>query len=186
MAEVAFRKVAEPYGWLQNMAPFPILYDGHEYYTSEHLFQVLRVDPAAEDIRELIRAEKSPMAAKMMAKKHVDRRKVVPQSEEDVRLMAKVLRLKIRSHPELLLWLLDTGEDTLIEDSTKRRNESGLFWGAAKQADGTWTGHNILGRLWMALRKQYRDLLKAQFGDAPVTIQQACEVAAKVLKEEAL
>ena len=32
---IAFTKVALPYGWLGNMAPFPLVYDGQKYLTSE-------------------------------------------------------------------------------------------------------------------------------------------------------
>jgi hypothetical protein len=41
-----FKKVAEPYVWLGNMAPYPITYKGIVWPTSEALFQSLRyVDP---------------------------------------------------------------------------------------------------------------------------------------------
>ena len=64
MHTIAFTKVTLPYGWLGNMAPFPVLYGLLEWRTTEALFQALRF--AADDpVRELIRAEKSPMAAKM-------------------------------------------------------------------------------------------------------------------------
>src|SRR5262249_49560871 len=62
---IAFTKVDLPYGWLGNMAPFPVMHDGRGYRTTEALFQALRFDQ--EPIREAIRGEKSPMAAKMRA-----------------------------------------------------------------------------------------------------------------------
>jgi len=37
-----FKKVAEPYGWLGNMAPYPITYKGIVWSTREALFQSLR------------------------------------------------------------------------------------------------------------------------------------------------
>ena len=42
MAIISFSKVALPYGWLGNMAPYPIIYEGKRWRTIEALFQSLR------------------------------------------------------------------------------------------------------------------------------------------------
>lgn len=151
MTEIAFTKVSLPFGWLGNMAPYAIRYHGVDWRTSEALFQAYRFGEG-DPIREAIRAEKSPMAAKMVAKKNRDSMIIVPMSSEDLALMAMVLRLKIEAHPTLGKWLVETGEAKIIENSSNRQNTSGLFWGAAKQPDGSWVGENQLGRLWMDLR----------------------------------
>lgn len=153
--KIAFTKVKLPYGWLGNMAPYALVYEGKEWKTSEALFQARRFDKY-DPIREQIRAEKSPMAAKLLAKSSVERMVVVPQSEEDLKLMAEVLRLKVEEHPILKQWLLETGDAEIIEDCTKRQRGSGLFWGAGLQEDGTWKGDNYLGKLWMLLRRELR------------------------------
>ena len=41
---ISFTKVSLPFGWLGNMSPFPILYEGKEWKTTEALFQALRFD----------------------------------------------------------------------------------------------------------------------------------------------
>jgi predicted NAD-dependent protein-ADP-ribosyltransferase YbiA (DUF1768 family) len=146
---IAFTKVDLPYGWLGNMAPFPVAYEDLTYRTSEALFQALRFEDRA--IREQIRAEKSPMAAKMRAKRHAAQRVVVPLSPPDVDNMRLVLALKLRFHPPLRRQLRETGDALIVEDCSKRARGSGLFWGAAL-VDGAWKGENTLGRLWMALR----------------------------------
>lgn len=64
--------------------------------------------------------------------------------------MEMVLRLKVEQHRELKQKLLDTGEETIIEDCSNRPGGSGKFWGAAKK-DGEWVGENMLGKLWMKL-----------------------------------
>lgn len=152
---IAFTKVALPYGWLGNMAPFPIMYGGKMWRTSEALFQALRF--ADDDsIRETIRLQTSPMAAKMTAKKNRERMVVTPQSAADLALMRQVLRLKVESHHMLRGDLIDTGNALIIEDSTNRQNSSGLFWGAARQADGSWKGANQLGHAWMELRGELK------------------------------
>lgn len=154
MSEViAFTKVALPFGWLGNMAPFPVTWDGKVWRTTEALFQALRLAPG-DTAREEIRAEKSPMGAKMTAKRSADRRVIVPLSADDVAMMEGVLRLKLDQHPHLRAALVATGDRAIVEDCTSRPRGTGLFWGAARQSDGTWTGDNILGKLWMKLRSE--------------------------------
>jgi len=148
---IAFTSVRLPYGWLGNMAPYPLEYEGARWRTSEALFQALRFGNEAT-IRELIRNEKSPMAAKMLAKKHHALMQVTPQSEEDLGLMTKVLELKLAQHPDLKTALVETGSAIIIEDCTKRPHGSGPFWGAVLQPDGSWLGQNVLGTIWMKLR----------------------------------
>lgn len=156
MSVVAFTKVSLPHGWLGNMAPFPVTHNGLGWRTTEALFQALRFD-AADPARELIREQKSPMAAKMVARKHGGRRAVAQFSEADVELMRLVLRLKVEQHPQVRSDLLATGEATIVEDVTSRPNASGLFWGAAKLPDGSWGGLNTLGELWVELRGELRE-----------------------------
>lgn len=148
---ISFTKVDLPYGWLGNMAPYPVAYEDLTYRTTEALFQALRFEDPA--IREQIRAEKSPMAAKMRAKKHAAARVVAPLGPQDIDNMRLVLALKLRFHPSLRRQLLETGEAEIVEDCSKRPRGSGLFWGAAR-IDGAWKGENMLGQLWMALRSE--------------------------------
>lgn len=148
---IAFTKVNLPYGWLGNMAPFPVVHEAKTYRTTEALFQALRF--ANEDIREAIRTEKSPMAAKMRAKKYRGEMVVVPQSAEDVANMKSVLRLKLQTHARLWKLLVATGDALIVEDCSKRPRGSGLFWGAAL-IDGHWQGTNTLGTLWMSIRDE--------------------------------
>lgn len=152
---IAFTKVALPYGWLGNMAPFPIRYGGMEWRTSEALFQAMRF--AYDDpIREKIREEKSPMGAKFTAKANSDSMVVVPLSRLDVANMRRVLRMKLEQHPELVKRLLETGDSPIIEDVTSRKRAGNhRFWGAALE-DGKWIGENTLGKLWMELRQKVK------------------------------
>jgi predicted NAD-dependent protein-ADP-ribosyltransferase YbiA (DUF1768 family) len=173
--EIAFTKVALPFGWLGNMSPHTVAlpfsvqrpawcemalqYQKPEeikpmiFRTAEAAFQGLRFDDG--DTLSSIWREKSPMGAKMAAKKNAAKMVVVPRSKEDVRNMLKVLSLKLEQHPELREQLLETGDAKIIEDCSNRRNDSGLFWGAAN-VDGLWVGHNKLGRTWMQLREYCR------------------------------
>jgi ribA/ribD-fused uncharacterized protein len=153
MQTIAFTRVHLPYGRLGNMSRHPTQYDGDDYRTAEALFQALRFDDGV--IRRDIRQRVAPMAAKMRPKTYRDRMVVAPRSEQNVKNMRTVLRLKIAQHPELEALLLSTGDAYIVEDRTKRANDSGRFWGAAWM-DGSWQGMNTLGTLWMELRTELR------------------------------
>jgi ribA/ribD-fused uncharacterized protein len=156
MNTIAFTKVSLPDGWLGNMAPYPVECEGMRYRTTEALFQCLRFagHPAVQsDIRE----QKSPMAAKMIARKyrHLLGRQNWDEAESDIPLMRLCLQLKVQQHPGLKTRLLDTGEAPIIEDCTARPRGSAKFWGAVLE-DGRWNGRNVLGSLWMELREQLK------------------------------
>ena len=152
MEVIGFTKVALPYGWLGNMSPFPLNFGGKEWRTSEALFQALRFKD--ESIQELIRAEKSPMGAKFVMKANKEHITTEPHSKKDVMNMKMCLRLKLEQHPQLVQELIDTGDKLIIEDVTARGDKGGnLFWGAML-VDGKWVGENMLGKLWMELRKE--------------------------------
>jgi predicted NAD-dependent protein-ADP-ribosyltransferase YbiA (DUF1768 family) len=153
MNEIWFTKVDLPYGWLGNMAPYPVLHHGFRWLTTEALFQALRFDDEA--IRQLIRMEKSPMGAKMKAKKHKDLMVVQPMSAIDVANMRMCLRLKMEQHRVIREWLLATGNAVIYEDVGARHGARHLFWGAKQTQQGV-LGTNTLGHLWMALRDELR------------------------------
>jgi len=153
---IAFTKVGLPYGWLGNMAPFPLVYDGQKYLTSEALFQCLRYEGFPE-VQKQIRDCPSPMGAKMQAKKykHLIAATVEMMGEEDIQRMLLCLRLKLATYRSLQAALLATGEKVIIEDVGARASKSGKFWGAKwDEAQGQWVGQNVLGSLWMQIREE--------------------------------
>ena len=149
---ILIRKVKEPFGWMGNMASFAVTDLGREWRTTEALFQAKRFDD--EEIRLAIWREKSPMGAKIVAKKHAPLMVIQPRSQADIFNMEQVLKLKLKTHPELIQLLLDTGEEQIIEDCSNRRNDSGLFWGACDIGGGEWIGKNVLGKLWELCRSE--------------------------------
>ena len=153
MADISFTKVDLPYGWLGNMAPYPIIYEDKEWRTSEALFQAMRFD--SNEIKEIIRNEKSPMAAKMKAKSNKCSYIVQPMSEKDIDNMRLCLNLKFNQHSSLKEKLLKTGEHTIIEDIGSRRGARHEFWGAYKNEKNEWVGNNLMGKLLMQLRENY-------------------------------
>jgi predicted NAD-dependent protein-ADP-ribosyltransferase YbiA (DUF1768 family) len=156
--DIAFTKVALPYGWLGNMSPHPVFYQGAKWPTTEHLFQALRItDPKR---REEIRQLPSPMGAKMKAKGMRNANKNTPGflnhqelDNTDINNMKMMLNLKIAQHDVLLRNLINTRERLIVEDIGARPGERAGFWGARK-IDGIWVGQNRLGTMWMDLRKE--------------------------------
>ena len=163
--EIAFTKVRLAHGWLGNMAPFPIQADGRLWKTSEALFQARRFADA--ECIDAIHKATSPMEAKRIANEHVAQMVIEPRSAADVDNMRRVLRLKIDQHPQLKAMLLET-QGRIIEDCSAR--PSAIFWGARRTPDG-WEGQNMLGRLWMELREQLRQDLRAKTTDLFATVK---------------
>jgi ribA/ribD-fused uncharacterized protein len=156
MPYIAYNKVNEPYGWLGNMSPSQIVYEGFEYRTVEALFQCLRFENM--EIRKEIREQLSPMAAKMISKRERRNMVVVPMSDQDLNNMRICLGLKFQI-PTLRRALIDTADHDLIEDINTRRGERHLFWGAYReQQDGNiiWRGHNNMGKLLMEIREKIK------------------------------
>jgi ribA/ribD-fused uncharacterized protein len=157
-SEIAFTKVALPYGWLGNMAPYPIQYNSVTYPTTEALFQALRFENHPEIQKEII-AQKSPMSAKMVAKKYkhlLEAEGYELMGEKDVDNMRLCVKLKLEQYPELAQELINTGAAKIIEDCSSRPRDSGLFWGAAKTENG-WNGKNVLGEIFMDYRTELQN-----------------------------
>ena len=155
MAYISFTKTQLPYGWLGNMFAAPITYQSQIWLTSEALFQALRFDDVT--IREMIRNDKSPMGAKMVAKKYMTKSVVEPMSMEDIDNMRLCLRIKFDQHSDLRDKLLTTGDHIIFEDVSERpKTTRNRFWGAVK-TDGKLDGNNMLGKLLMELRVEIKN-----------------------------
>ena len=153
MKNVWFKKVAEEYGWMGNMAPYPIKFDGKVWLTSESLFQSMRYDD--DSVKEMIRVEKSPMGAKMKAKKYRDQMVVVPMSELDVENMRKCVKIKFDQHPQLKNTLIETGKSLIYQDTGNKNGKREMFWGVKRLSESEWDGNNMMGRILMDLRDEY-------------------------------
>lgn len=152
---ILITKVKADWGHLGNMSPHPVSYEGQEWRTTEALFQAMRFQDA--EPKDLLRAAKNPMQTKFLARSLAKKWPfaVEPRSAADLDNMRQVLRIKWAAYASIQELLARTGDELILEDSTKRaRSPSAVFWGAALQADGTWRGENWLGVLWMELRRE--------------------------------
>ena len=147
-----FNKTKEKWGELSNMrAGFPLRVNGAEIRTSEALYQALRF-PDHPEVQQLIIADNSPKGAKMRSKSH--RREFARKDwdEIQVQVMWWCLRVKLAQNLESFGGeLFITGDKPIVEESANDK-----FWGAKDQGDGTLKGANVLGKLLMALRTQYK------------------------------
>lgn len=164
MTEIAFTKVKLPYGWMANMSPHKVHFDGKEWRTAEHLFQALRLKPHTSVGYIDVWREKTPMNAKRIAKNYIQDLNLqhITLTEDDVMLMRETIALKLESNPHLWDELESTGNAPIYEDVSKRIgdcNSSSLFWGAAFIQNKFWIGKNWLGKIWMEERynKFYSD-----------------------------
>lgn len=157
--QIVIRKVAEPGGWLSNMSPHPVVYEGKRWWHTEGLFQALRFAPDDTEAREAIREPRSPMTAKMVAKRYRARQVTEPLSDADVENMRLCIALKLETHADVRRKLMAGRERLLVEDCSNRgRRVNNMFWGAVRVPAANaplgyfWEGHNMLGRLWMEQR----------------------------------
>lgn len=150
-----FNGVNEPNGWMGNMAPYPINFNGQVWRTSEALFQSMRFnDPL---IKGLIQAEESPMAAKMIAKKTIYRkhRVIEPMSPQDIANMEACVLLKFQQHPKIARLLMATGSHHIYEDASNRKGVNDLFWGTHRDPKNPImpiNGQNMMGEILMKVR----------------------------------
>jgi ribA/ribD-fused uncharacterized protein len=152
---VVFCQIDEPFGGLSNIARgFPLRFEGHDYLTSEHLYQCLRF-PKHPSLQSLIREVRSPMGAKMKTK---PLRKLHgrPDWEAVCRdVMRFCLRLKLRTYERAFGRLLrESAGRSIVEESRKKCND---MWSARalREDQGILVGENTLGLLLMELRDEF-------------------------------
>lgn len=146
-----FLKTNEAWGALSNMAGgFTLQINGNPILTTEALYQACRF-PHRPDVQQIIIDERSPMAAKMVSKPHrKESRKDWEQIK--VKIMRWCLRVKLAQNWEKFGdVLLMTDDKPIVEESRKDD-----FWGAKAIDDQTLVGQNVLGRLLMELREEYK------------------------------
>lgn len=148
---IVFLKTKEAFGGLSNMAGgFPLRVNGIRIFTSEALYQACRF-PHLPDVQRIVLGEPSPMTSKMKSKPY--RQNSRPDWDQvRVRVMRWCLRVKLvqnwKSFGDLLL---ATDDKPIVEESRKDD-----FWGANPVDDQTLVGMNVLGRLLMELREEFK------------------------------
>jgi len=128
-----------------NFTAFQVEYDGILFPTSEHAYQATKFKKTSPETYELVRNARSAHDAQRIANENKD--KADPEwTNYKVSVMKDILRNKIEQHPYVLKKLIQSGNREIIEDSWR---DSTWGWGENKD------GQNLLGKLWMELRKEY-------------------------------
>lgn len=158
---ILITKVKKDFGWMNNMSHHPIVYLGKTYPTAEHLFQSLRFDNDSDKYK--IRIAPHGGAAKKVAYSLKKRMQNATNSVVNEALMTACIMLKMDQHPELKNLLIETGNQVIREDVTKRSqlgnmSKSHLFWGSALVQGQHWVGVNMLGKIYMKLRIYYQTI----------------------------
>jgi hypothetical protein len=130
---------------LSNFSAFVLSWKTHLFYTSEHVYHFEKFnDP---DLKLFILHAPSAHEAFKFAEKNAHLRR---PDWDDVKIdiMRRILRAKASQHEYVRRKLLATGDRELIEDSWRDS-----FWGWGPEKSGL----NMLGKLWMEIRKEIRD-----------------------------
>lgn len=134
-------KFDDDFAFLSNFYPATINMDGMSFQSSEAAYQAQKCLNIVDKFQF---CNLSPHAAKKLGRKV----RIRPDWE-DIKdgVMARILSLKFRQHPDLGNLLIATGDAELIEDNHWRDT----YWGVC---DGV--GKNRLGKLLMQVRNELR------------------------------
>lgn len=125
---------------LSNFSAHQVTYEGVEYMTAEHAYQVLKfADP---NQRQKIKDAPSAFLARQLGQTKKGR---TPDFDK-VAVMKEIMRAKMRQHQDVREALLSTGSATIFKDHP---DDDG-FWGSGR--DGK--GQNVMGKIWMELRDE--------------------------------
>ena len=158
-AELAlFMRSKDGYGKLSNMTGgFPLKVAGTPHSGPESLYQALKF-PDRPDTQNEIGRQPNGMAAKKRAYRpdnppvRADWDRVKPYA------MMAALAAKLRQHPDAFAAALMETRGRLCLEVSYRDS----YWGAKPRQDGSYAGHNVLGRMLTELRRK----LEQADGDA--------------------
>jgi hypothetical protein len=139
---VYFYSTKDPYGAFSNFSKHPFEVDDLLWPTSEHYFQAQKFED--QDYQEQIRTTSSAMIAARLGRS----RKVPIRADwEEIKdeVMFRAVLAKFKAHADLRELLLSTGEEEIIEKTTKD-----YYWGCGTNG----TGKNMLGRILMRVRNE--------------------------------
>lgn len=139
----------EPYdenGYLCNLSPYKVVYDGLVWPTSEHCYQAQKHRDF--DYKERIRMAETPEEAIILGRDETSK----SYRHDDwysvrVEIMHDIVLAKFQQNEDIRRELLATGNKQIAEHTS---NDS--FWGDA--LDGS--GQNWLGRILMQVREELR------------------------------
>lgn len=141
---IYFYRVNDEYGCFSNFSKHGFELDGKYWMTSEHYFQAKKF--IGNEYEEEVRMSSTPMEAANMGR---DRSKPLRKDWEEVKddIMRKAVLEKFKANNDAKKILLSTGDEEIIEKTTKD-----YYWGCGENG----TGKNMLGKILM----ETRDILR--------------------------
>jgi N-glycosidase YbiA len=135
---IKFYKTRDPYGFMSNYYKARMHIHGRWWICVESPYQAAKTNDMAEKeaIWRATRANDARNLGQLV--------KVVPDWDKRKReIMKECCMAKFLQHADLREQLMETGNETLIEDTT-----NDMYWGCG--TDGT--GQNVLGQVLMEVR----------------------------------
>ena len=148
-AELApFMRSKDRYGKLSNMTGgFPLTIAGTPHSGPESLYQALKF-PDRPDVQQAIGRQPNGMAAKKRTY-HPDNPPVrADWGRVKPYAMTVAVATKLRQHPDAFAAALMETRGRLCVEVSYRDS----YWGAKPRQDGSYAGHNVLGRMLTELR----------------------------------
>lgn len=142
---IRFYRVNDEYGCFSNFSKHGFELDGKYWMTSEHYFQAKKF--IGTECEEEVRISSTPMKAANIGR---DRSKPLRKDWEEVKddIMRKAVLEKFKANNDAKKILLSTGDEEIIEKTTKD-----YYWGCGE--DGS--GKNMLGKILMEIRDILRN-----------------------------
>jgi ribA/ribD-fused uncharacterized protein len=141
---IKFYRTKEPYGCFANFSRHAIELDGFHWPTTEHYFQAQKF--VGTEYYDKVRLAETPrVAADLGRNRSFPLRKDWEQVKDDV--MRKAVLKKVETYKDIMLMLLNTGDEEIIEDSPVD-----YYWGCGSEG----TGKNMLGKILMEIREKMK------------------------------
>lgn len=144
-APISFYRASGAFGYLSNLWPAPLTFEGVAYPDSERAYQAGK--PVKPEVAAWLAAAPTASLCAQAAHALLPWQVRPDWNAAKVGRMRDVLRAKFAQHPDLAAKLLATGGAALVEES-----KSDAFWGTGKKG----TGKNMLGVLLMEVRDELR------------------------------
>ncbi len=142
---IQFYRARGQYGYLSNLYPCPVTFEGRTFRSSEEAYQYGK--PSRKDIADWMVSAPTESLVAIVAH-HLPTYEVrVGWQDTKVERMMSVVRQKFLQNRGLAKKLLSTGSAELIEASPRDS-----FWGIGRNRDGK----NVLGRILMQTRAALR------------------------------
>lgn len=148
---IKFYRSNGKYGFLSNLYPCQIIFEGITFPSSEFAYQYGKFRKDKESEKEILDwAMKAPNSSLIAQLSHslISYQIVDNWSNIKIERMKNVLEAKFIQNPLLKEKLLNTNDAILIEES-----KTDAFWGIGKRNNGK----NMLGKLLMELRSKFRE-----------------------------